>query len=102
MTIQEVDLWVAVLGILLSGLTMAIVLAARRSFGSLTERIERAADGVRQSNELTRQSNARAIDEFRAGTTITTQAHEKYLEAFADAMRWRKELKDMIDTQRSA
>jgi uncharacterized membrane protein (DUF106 family) len=68
MTIQLVDMWLAVVGILLTGVTMGIlIVGARRlriSFGTYTERIERSGLLVRQSEELTRQSNERTMREI--------------------------------------
>ena len=45
----------AVLTVLLSGVACALLLWLRRSFGSYTERIERANQLTRQSNESTRR-----------------------------------------------
>jgi hypothetical protein len=57
MSIFQIDLGLAVLGILLSGLTMAILLVSLRSFGTYAERIK-------QSNALTRRSNERLWHEL--------------------------------------
>lgn len=55
---------VALGGLLISALTLAVLFRLIRSFGCYTERIERSNDGLRQSNEMTRQANDRAITEI--------------------------------------
>jgi len=49
------------LSILIEGLTFALVLYYVRTRGCYTERIERAQEGTRRSNELKRQSDERVI-----------------------------------------
>jgi hypothetical protein len=88
-------------GIVLGGVLMI------RSFGcyALTAivRVYREESALtRQSQELTRQSNWRTVDEIRANSAITTLAHERNLAVFNDAQRLRHELKDLIEHQRSA
>ena len=60
---------------------MVILLTQRRSFGVYTERIERAEEGTRRSNELKRQSNERVIDritEFELKAELLTDLEKAY------------------------
>jgi hypothetical protein len=59
---MEFHVWVSLLAIMLSGVAIVILITQRRSMGCFTERIERAQEGTRRSNELKRQSDERVID----------------------------------------
>ena len=85
-----------------SGITMGVLFWAVRSFGTYTERIERASDLCRQSNEHTRQSNVRTLDEIRADREENALTHEKTLAVFAEVARLRHELHDLLNDKRSA
>ncbi len=74
---MDVATWIALLSVAVSSITLYALLTQRRSFGAYTERIERANALVRQSDELTRQSNVRVIDEIRANADIYQQAVER-------------------------
>lgn len=60
MSILVLDIWLAIAGIVLSGLTMGVLLIAKRSFGAYTERIERSNVQARQAIEKDRQERDRA------------------------------------------
>lgn len=57
------QVWLTLIGLLVSGITMAVLIHQQRSFGSYTERIERSNTLMRQSNELVRQELDRTRDE---------------------------------------
>ena len=58
-TINLMNVWLAIVGIALSGAIMAILLLGLRSFGAYTEQIKDAHARTRQSNESLRQEIAR-------------------------------------------
>jgi hypothetical protein len=64
-------------------------------------RVELSNEGARRSNELTRQYTSRAVDEIRANTEIERLTHERNLILFREVVKFRHELKDIIN-QRSA
>lgn len=57
--------WLTMLSILTEGLTFVLVLHYVRTMGAFTERIERAQEGTRRSNELKRQSDERVMARIR-------------------------------------
>jgi hypothetical protein len=84
-----------------SGAALAVMLHVQRSFGAYTCRIERAHEGTRRSQELTRQSNERLahrLDEARADNEYTREASRAALTALLDEYH---RLRDELN-QRSA
>jgi len=61
---MNAQIYVALGSLLMSTLTLAVLFRLIRSFGCYTERIERAAEGVRNSNEFTRQVVDRTLTEI--------------------------------------
>ena len=70
--------WIALVGVLLQGIILAVVIHDRRSFGSYTERVERTNEATRRSNELTRQSNDRTLQHLEAERLKVELAQAKY------------------------
>jgi hypothetical protein len=94
--------WITLGVLVVLGLLHAVVFYVWRSFGTYTERIERASVLCRQSNEVTRQSNVRTLEEVRANTEENALTHEKTLAVFAEVARLRHELHETLINQRSA
>jgi hypothetical protein len=94
---QRIDMQdgLVILCCLLSGLTLGVLVLRVKSFGSYTARIERASELNRQSNELTRQSNMRTIDEMRTNAAINELTLER-TEAIFRAMQ------EALNNERSA
>jgi hypothetical protein len=76
--INLVNVWLAIVGIALSGAIMAILLLGLRSFGAYTEHIKDAHARTRQSNEAVRQEIARWT-EHNAETVAQNEAILKAL-----------------------
>ncbi len=79
--------WIAFLSVAVSSITLYALLTQRQSFGSYAARVERASLLARQSDELTRQSNVRTIDEYHANAEInrlTIERNEAILKAMQD------------------
>lgn len=84
---MDVATWIALLSVAVSSITLYALLTQRQSFGSYAARVERASLLARQSDELTRQSNVRTLDEIRANTEanqITVERNEAILKAMQD------------------
>jgi hypothetical protein len=73
MTMQAIDLWLSVIGILLSGIAVAVLLRLLKSLGAYTQRIECSNTVTRQSNETVRQEILR----WRESNDLTLKALHK-------------------------
>lgn len=90
------------LSLVCSAVIVGLLLWLKRSFGCWTHQIAQESQLTRQSNELTRQSTVRALSEIEANTQENTITHEKTLAVFVEVTNLRRELRDLIDQQRSA